>query len=135
MAYFEWKEEYGVGIQKLDAQHRTLVAYLNDLYAAMSEGKGKETLDKVLDGLVQYTKNHFISEESLMKLYNYPGYPDHKEKHEKMSGHVLALKQKFERGEISNPIQITNFLKDWLAKHIVGTDKQYGPYLNEKGVK
>ncbi len=63
----------------------------------------------------------FISEKSLMKLHEYPGYPDHKEKHEKMTGHVLALKRKFERGEVSSPIQITSFLKDWVAKHIAGT--------------
>jgi hemerythrin len=135
MAYFEWKDSYSVGINKIDTQHQTLVNYLNDLYESMNQGKGKEILGNVIDGLIQYTKSHFASEESLMKVYHYPGYLLHKEKHEKMAAHVLKLKQKFDHGEISNPIQITNFLKEWLAKHIVGTDKEYGPFLNQKGVK
>ena len=70
-----------------------------------------------------------------MKLYKYPDYDEHKQKHKKLTEHVVALKQKFDSGEISNPIQITNFLKDWLTKHIMGTDKAYGPFLNGKGVK
>ena len=70
-----------------------------------------------------------------MKLYHYPGYLAHKDKHDKMAVHVIKLKRKFDEGEIANPIQITNFLKEWLSKHIVGTDKEYGPFLNKKGVK
>ncbi|MCP4692450.1 MAG: hypothetical protein GY859_30680 [Desulfobacterales bacterium] len=49
----------------------------------------------------------------------------------------MALESEIEntKGErISNPIQITNFLKDWLGKHIMQTDKAYGPFLNTKGV-
>ena len=28
-----------------------------------------------------------------------------------------------------------SFNKDWLDKHILGTDKKYGPFLNSKGVQ
>lgn len=27
-----------------------------------------------------------------------------------------------------------NFLSDWLKKHIKGSDKEYGPFLNENGL-
>ncbi|MFH0730004.1 MAG: bacteriohemerythrin [Pseudomonadota bacterium] len=135
MAFFEWKYDYSVGIAKIDDQHKVLVGFLNDLYDSMMAGKGKETLDAVLINLVEYTKTHFATEESLMKLYEYPDYEVHKQKHDKLTGYVLELKQKFDSGQISNPIQITNFLKDWLGKHIMGTDKRYGPFLNAKGVR
>ncbi len=54
----------------------------------MTEGKGKESLDDVLTGLLEYTRTHFLAEESLMKLYNYPDYEEHRGKHEKMAAHV-----------------------------------------------
>lgn len=135
MAFFEWKDDYSVGISKIDDQHKALVGYLNELYESMKAGKGKDALDAVLGKLVEYTKTHFATEESLMKLYRFPDYDEHKQKHEKMTGRVLELKQQFDSGQISNPIQITNFLKDWLSKHIMGTDKAYGPFLNSKGVR
>ena len=134
MAFIDWDQGYSVGIKKIDDQHKKLVTHLNNLYEAMQAGKGKDALKTVLNGLVQYTREHFSTEESLMKLYDYPGYDEHKRKHEKLAEHVVRLKQKFISGEISSPIQITNFLKDWLVKHIKGTDKSYGPFLNSKGV-
>jgi hemerythrin len=135
MAFFNWKQEYSVGIKKIDDQHKVLVENLNELYESMQAGKGRETLAEVLDGLVKYTQGHFATEESLMKLYKYPGYEEHKQKHTSMKDHVLSLKQKYDDGTISNPIQITNFLKDWLKKHIMITDKAYSPFLVQKGVK
>ena len=84
---------------------------------------------------MKYTKEHFATEESLMKLYQYPGYDEHKQKHQKMTERVIQLKGKYDSGELSNPIQITNFLKNWLNRHIIDTDKGYGPFLNDKGVK
>ncbi len=134
MAFFTWKEEYSVGIKKFDEQHKRIVGYLNELYEAMKGGKGKEALGDVLTGLLEYTRTHFLAEESLMKLYDYPGYDEHRMKHEKMAGHVTLLMEKYTSGEITSPIQITNFLKDWLGKHIMQTDKSYGPFLKSKGV-
>lgn len=78
--------------------------------------------------LVDDTRSHFASEEALIKLYGYAGYERHKAKRDKMAGHVVSLVKKFEGGEISSPIQITNFLKDWLSRHIQETDKAYGPH-------
>lgn len=135
MGFFDWRDDYSVGIKKIDEQHKKLVGHLNELYDSMKGGKGKETLGAVMKGLVEYTKIHFITEESLLKLYKYPEFESHKKKHEKMTDHVLQLNRKYDSGEISNPIQITNFLKDWLAKHILETDKSYGPFLNDKGVR
>jgi len=31
-------------------------------------------------------------------------------------------------------VEVMEFLKDWLEKHILGTDRKYGPFLNDKGV-
>ena len=135
MDFFEWKDNYSVGIKKIDEQHKKLVGYLNDLYESMKAGRGKAILGAVLKDLVEYTKTHFVTEESLMALYNFPDLEEHQKKHGKMAEHVLNLNQKFISGEISSPIQITNFLKDWLAKHIMETDKMCGPFLNEKGVR
>lgn len=69
-----------------------------------------------------------------MKIYQYPDFAAHKAIHDKMTVHVGKLYQDFKDGKISSPIQITNFLKDWLAKHIMDTDQKYAPFLKTKGV-
>ena len=122
------------GIDKIDRQHQKLVGFLNELYDAMKKGKGNEALKKVFGGLVLYTKTHFADEEKLLADNGYPDYAAHKAKHEKMTAKVMEMHKDFLAGKISSPVQITNFLKDWLAKHIMETDRKYGPYLNGKGI-
>lgn len=134
MAFFDWKDSYATGIVKIDSQHQKLVDYLNELYDAMKAGKGKDALNDVFKGLLAYTKTHFAAEEGLMKLYRYPDYEAHKDVHDKLAAHVQHLYQQFQAGTITSPIQITNFLKDWLGKHILGTDQKYAPFLKTKGV-
>jgi hemerythrin len=45
---------------------------------------------------------------------------------------VLAEYQSDEDSAMQNAI---DFLKDWLIKHINGTDKQYSKFLIDKGAK
>jgi hemerythrin len=135
MAFFEWKADYSVKVAAIDAQHKKLVGMLNDLYTALKAGEGREALEKILADLVDYTKTHFAAEERLMQANGYPGYLEHKDKHEKMAAKVLDYIKKYHANEINSPIEISNFLKDWLKKHIMSTDKAYGPFLNEKGIR
>ena len=37
-------------------------------------------------------------------------------------------------GKLSLPIEVIQFLKEWLLKHIVGSDKKYTPYMADKAV-
>lgn len=134
MPFFPWKDDYSVGVEKLDKQHQQLVGLLNQLYEAMEAGKGREALKQVFDGLLRYTNEHFLTEESLMQLYGYPGVQEHRDKHEKMTRHVQDLVQQYEAGTLQHPVRITDFLKQWLARHIMETDKAYGPFFNGKGV-
>ena len=135
MAYLNWNESYSVGIERIDRQHKKIVSFLNDLYAAMQDGKGRDALGKVLADLVIYTKTHFATEEKLMAQHSFPDYQAHKAVHEKMAAKVLDLNRQYRDGVVSSPIQITNFLKKWLTNHINETDKKYGPYLTDKGVR
>ena len=93
MAFLNWSENYSVGIEKIDRQHKKLVSFLNELYEAMQSGKGKDVLGKVLADLVFYTKTHFATEEQLMAQYSFPDYQNHKDIHAKLASKVLELNQ------------------------------------------
>ena len=43
----------------------------------MLEGRGKEALSRILDGLVAYTGNHFAFEESIMRQRGYSALAEH----------------------------------------------------------
>jgi hemerythrin len=131
---FPWKEAYSVKIGVIDMQHKGLVNFLNELHQAMIEGRGKDVLGKILANLIKYTQVHFAAEEKLMQSHGYPGYPLHKPEHDRLTAQVLDFQRKFQSNEIALTIEVMEFLKDWLSKHILGSDKKYGPFLNAQGV-
>lgn len=135
MAFIQWRQDFSTGIGQIDEQHKKLVGMVNDLYEAMSKGEGKDALGRVLGGLVSYTKGHFATEERLMTQHAYPGFAAHKTEHDKLTAQVLELEAKFKAGKAVMTVQVASFLKDWLANHILNTDKQYGPYLLGRGVR
>ena len=130
-----WRDEFSVNIREIDDQHKMLMNMVNEMHEAMSKGKGKDVLGSILDKLIQYTKTHFSTEEGLMEQHGYPGFEEHKDKHTKMTQKVLALQQDYTQGKMQLSIEVSKFLQDWLNKHILGTDKKYGEFLNAKGVK
>lgn len=131
---FEWRNEYSVQIGSVDAQHKMLFSIAQELYAAMGEGRSKASLARILDRLVQYTKVHFAHEERLMQLHVYPSYEAHKAEHEALTRKVLQFQQDFLQGKVSMSVQLLQFLRDWLDKHILGSDQRYGPFLRQKAV-
>jgi hemerythrin len=131
---FEWKDIYSTGIHSIDAQHRNLFAVAKDLFAAMSTGQGRAAVGRTLDRMVQYTASHFAHEERLMRLHNFPDFEAHKAEHDKLTAQVLQLQADYRAGKITITVQLLHFLRDWLQKHIQGSDQQYAPFLREKAV-
>jgi hemerythrin len=134
MALIEWKDELATGVAKFDGQHKQLIAMINELHDAMSAGKGKEAMGKILNGLINYTVTHFRDEEELMTKGGYPQLAAHKQEHKAFTDKALDLKKKYESGNMFITVEVMNFLRDWLTKHIKGTDKNYGPFLKSKGL-
>ena len=134
MAFIDWSDQLSVEIRQIDDQHKKLIAIVNTLFDAMSQGKAKEVMGKVFTELVQYTKTHFQTEERLMQQYAYPDFAAHKKEHDDLTKTAMDLQEKFNKGALTLSIETSKFLKDWLTKHILGSDKKYSPFLKSKGV-
>lgn len=126
---FEWKDEYRVHVLSVDAQHQNLFRMAGELHAAMATGQARSVLAKTLDRLLQYTAMHFAHEERLMRIHNYPDLPAHQAEHEALTSQVLKFQADFQNGRTTVTIQLMYFLKDWLEKHIMGSDKKYAPLV------
>lgn len=135
MAYIDWTEDYSVSVKPMDDQHRKLFALINEYYEGISQKKNAEALAKIMHGLLDYTKYHFGDEEKLMLKSGYAGYPEQKVQHDFFIGKIEDYQKRIAEGKMLLSIEITNFLKDWLVKHIKTKDKEYGPSLNAKGIR
>ena len=131
MAFFEWSNTFSVGVMEMDAQHRRLVDIVNRLHDAMKNGAAKTSVMCVVEELVAYTRTHFASEERVMRAAGYPEIDEHIAVHRKLIAHVESFRA--ETGA-SLPLKLMSFLKGWLTKHILETDKKYAPYVTKAKV-
>ena len=134
MASLSWNDNYSVNIREIDDQHKRLLALVGNLHTAMLQGQGKQALGKILDGVVAYAASHFAAEERLMKAHGYPEFDEHRQIHARMTQKVLDIQKQYHQGQVNITLDTMKFLEDWVTKHIMGTDKKYGPFLNSKGV-
>jgi len=135
MALIKWDDSFSMHVVKIDQQHKTLVSMINELNDAMRQGKGKDVLGKIMNGLISYTATHFKTEEDYFNQFGYPEADSHKKEHIAFVQKVSEFKDGFEKGKLSLSIEVMNFLCDWLQNHIKGTDKKYSQFFNDKGLK
>jgi len=131
MAYFSWSNDLSVGNTFIDNDHRKLVDMVNALYEALSDGRAKDVMGKVLNNLIIYTKEHFKREEVEMERIKYPKYLAHKLEHDKLIREVEQLKKSFDGGAPINAIQVGKMLSDWLKTHIMQVDTQLAAALKD----
>jgi len=131
MSMITWDDTYSVDIQEIDEQHKCLIEFMNELYMAMANKSNRDLIGDVLDKLVDYTKVHFAVEETLMRVFHYDGYEEHKAIHDKIVFRVLEFQNQFRAGND----KVGMVLKDWLFDHINKVDKQYVKTFHKAGVK
>ncbi|MGD0829976.1 MAG: bacteriohemerythrin [Terracidiphilus sp.] len=134
MALLNWGQNYSVGVDKIDSQHKVLFEIINELHGAMLKGQAQPLTGPLLKKLADYTRNHFSAEEAMMAAARYPGLADHQKKHVALVKQVEDYIVRFDRGELTLNLHLLNFLRDWLTNHIQKVDKEYSPWMREHGV-
>ena len=133
--YLEWKDNYSVGIESIDNDHKKLIHLINNLQTAIDYKTDKQFERQTLDEVIDYTQYHFKREEDLMESNGYPDLIPHKPTHAKLIEEVNHYVEKYEKDDDAAIEALLAYLKLWLIKHINGTDQEYSEFLISKGVK
>ncbi|MGA2071741.1 MAG: hemerythrin domain-containing protein, partial [Sedimentisphaerales bacterium] len=67
-----WKDEYSVGVEKIDHQHQHLFEIINKLIERPVSSDDSGLVSDILSEMVNYAREHFSTEEMLMRQYGYP---------------------------------------------------------------
>jgi len=132
---FVWKEEYSVGVETLDLDHKKLISLLNQFNTAYNYAMSEEYELQALKDLTNYTKYHFTREEKMMADCHYPELEAHQKQHQIMIDEIHKVEEKYQALGHDAFEEVSEFLTDWLINHINGTDKQYSKHLNDNGYK
>ena len=124
---FPWGENFEVGIESIDEEHKKLVEILNRLAFHLANNSEEIVLNDIFTELANYADYHFKSEEKIWSEFflDDDAYSKHHETHISFIDEVVALKENKDNKPLDDVIfDIVSFLSQWLAYHILDADKR-----------
>ena len=132
-----WSDDFLVGHESIDLQHKELVKLTNEFYAGVQMGGvlAKVFFLQTIQGAVQYIKTHFKTEEDIMEKIEFPLFQEHKKLHEEFITEVTREIQAFEKQDTPDPAGFVKYLMNWVLNHVANSDKKITPYLEKIGAE
>jgi hemerythrin-like metal-binding protein len=127
-----WKDEYSVGVERIDRQHQHLFEIVNKLVERPSSPEDSGVFSEILAEMVSYAREHFTDEEELMQEYGYPEIELHKKQHAYFIDTTAELSISFMDNKRTATEEITEFLILWLTTHVLKSDMKYKEFFKAK---
>jgi diguanylate cyclase (GGDEF)-like protein/hemerythrin-like metal-binding protein len=127
MDSFQWAPCFTTGLPMVDDQHHHLVDVINQFGELLMRPQGSTAaeIEGVFDELARYAQHHFHEEEALMvsAALDQRHLEHHKREHVQFLKDVTYLHAGVVSGKRDDAVALLNFLTNWLAYHILGSDQ------------
>lgn len=133
----QWTEQFETGQTEIDAQHKTLIDYINRLeemsHTTNPDRAEAEFLLNLVDFVETYTEVHFKHEESCMVKFRCPSYSDNKAAHGQFLDFFRKFKHRFESEGCRPDVlkELHDFCSSWIQSHILRLDMQLKPCIEK----
>ena len=126
--FIVWQSINEIGIPLIDEQHKGIVSIINTFYYMMRKKIDCQLMYSCIANTVkEYSKIHFVTEESFMEFAQYEDFENHRKLHEKLTLQIDVIERKCLMENDVTPL--LDFLKQWWMNHINVEDKKYVPAL------
>lgn len=123
----KWKDEYLIGIEQIDEQHKKLFEIAGKAYDLLNNDFYTDKYGKILeiiDELKEYTIFHFKSEEEYMLSIGYKRFLSQKVEHDEFINKISNIDFKvIDEDQDKYILKILEFILDWTSNHILQKDK------------
>jgi hemerythrin-like metal-binding protein len=126
---YVWTEAMATGDDGIDAEHRTLISWINRLSQANEAGTGESEVRRILTFLGIYATRHFANEESCFARHKCPHAAANKKAHEQFIETFGRIKAECDANGVteSRALELQKSLGDWLQNHILKVDTSLKP--------
>lgn len=122
-----WKDEYAIGVEVIDEQHKHLFEIGNKIYDLLENYLLDDKYDKIvkiIKELGDYTKYHFKTEEDYMIKIKYPKYFSQKVEHDDFIRKIEEIDLKdLDQNQDKHIREILTYVFNWVLEHILKKDK------------
>jgi hemerythrin len=129
----EWRDEFLIGVEELDYEHRDLINRLNELHEELANHNEKGEIEGCLGEIHTRVVAHFALEEHFMLDNNFTGYAHHKKEHDDFLEVIVDLIDKFRTDpELSYGHELEEQLQHWIVNHITTSDQELATAKKKK---
>ena len=117
MSLINWRDEFCVGVDAIDHEHREMIAMINELDAAMQEAASQDVVVEALGDIYSRISAHFALEEKIMRDLHYDEFPAHKQDHELLLDKLLDVIDSVEFEGRYDRAALSQELDTWFSDH------------------
>jgi hemerythrin len=129
----DWKRDLKLGVPEIDAEHGLQIGLVDALEDAVAQGRERELADGILEKLLDFTNVHFLAEELMMRLHEYPQYEAHIAEHDRLVRELEDLRRSYRAGDRGVTLEVIHQLRSWLRGHIETKDLAFARFLTGRG--
>ncbi|MEE9159630.1 MAG: bacteriohemerythrin [Gammaproteobacteria bacterium] len=129
----EWSDEYLIGVEELDYEHRDLINRLNELHEELAHHDEKGKIEDCLGAIHVRVVAHFALEERFMRDNNFKNYAHHKKEHDDFLEVIVDFIENFRSDpELSYGDELEEQLQHWIVNHIMTSDQELATAKKDK---
>ena len=117
MALLQWKDQYSVGIEAVDHEHKELIDLINRLHDELVAKGQAVSVETFLGDVYKAISAHFALEERFMRERGYDQLAAHKADHERLLDEIRVIMDDFlDRADLARD-GLSVRLDAWFSRH------------------
>lgn len=129
MTLLHWQENFRIGIEEVDYEHRELIELINSLHAALSGERAGERVEAFLGEIFADIAAHFALEERVMRERRYDALAAHKADHERLLDELRDIMDAQADGAELDDADLSARLSAWFGEHFQSHDARFHRHL------
>ncbi len=117
MSLITWKNEFAVGVEAVDHEHRAMIEMINELDDAMGKDTDVTAVVDALGEIYARIAAHFALEEKVMRDARYSALPAHKQDHEVLLDELLDVIDSVDADGDYDREDLSQTLNRWFSDH------------------
>lgn len=122
-----------VGFAEIDREHQLQIA-LVDAFEKAAGARERAEAGRILEQMAALSRMHFLAEELVMQLHQYPAYEEHAKEHANLLKEMQGLLEQNAAGTLDITLDLASRLRRRLTDHLRGTDFALSAYMREEGI-
>ena len=121
------------GLPEIEMEHQLQLS-LVDAFERAAGANERVEAGRILEQMADLSQMHFLAEELVMRLHQYPAFREHAAEHARLMDEMNELLKENAAGTLEPTLGLAERLRRSLASHLQGTDRALADFIRREGI-